>query len=104
MMTGHTNIVNIIKILQKHFKSYRTTGQINFCKYTKIIEKYQKYGIIYTEIPNGTKKINIINNNNYDDYGIMYNMNGELYEGYYKSNVKDGYGILNSESEGVIVK
>ena len=86
------------------YKLYRTTGQIDFCKYTKIIEKYQKYGIIYIEIPNGTKKINIIKNNNYDDYGIMYNMNGELYEGYYKSNARDGYGILNSQTEGKIVK
>ena len=31
-------------------------------------------------------------------------MNGELYEGYYKSYARDGYGILNSQSEGTIIK
>ena len=86
------------------YKIYKTSGEVEICKCTKIIEKYQKYGVICIEVPNGTKTINIIKNNNFDDYGIMYNINGELYEGYYKSNVKDGYGILNSQSEGVIVK
>ena len=86
------------------FKSCDATGEIRFCKYTKIIENYQKFGVVYVEIPNGTKRINIIKNNNYDDFGIMYNSNGELYEGYYTSNARHGYGILNSQSEGIISK
>jgi len=39
----------------------------------------------------------LIKNNNFDDYGIRYDINGELYEGYYLSGYKNGYGILNSE-------
>jgi solute carrier family 50 protein (sugar transporter) len=50
-------------------------------------------------MPNGTKKINVVKNNNFDDYGLMYNINGEFYEGYYLSNVRHGYGILNSQVE-----
>ena len=46
----------------------------------------------------------VLKNNNYDDYGIEYNINGELYEGYYLSHARSGYGIFNSQSEGLIVK
>ena len=81
------------------FKLYAISGQVEFCLYNKIIEKYQKYGLYCIDMPNGTKKINIIKNNNFDDYGLMYNINGEFYEGYFLSNVRHGYGILNSQSE-----
>ena len=84
------------------YKLYALSGQIEFCLYNKIIEKYQKYGLYYIEIPNGTKRINIIKNNNFDDYGLMYNINGEFYEGYYLSNVKHGYGILHSQAENKV--
>ena len=81
------------------FKLYALSGQVEFCIYTKIVDKYQKYGVYYIEMPNGTKKINVVKNNNFDDYGLMYNINGEFYEGYYLSNVRHGYGILNSQAE-----
>ena len=81
------------------FKLYALSGQVEFCLYTKIVDKYQKYGVYYIEMPNGTKKINVVKNNNFDDYGLMYNINGEFYEGYYLSNVRHGYGILNSQAE-----
>ena len=81
------------------FKLYALSGQKEFCLYTRIIDKYQKYGVYYIEMPNGTKKINVVKNNNFDDYGLMYNINGEFYEGYYLSNVRHGYGILNSQAE-----
>ena len=82
------------------FKLYAISGQIEFCLYTKIIDKYQKYGVYYIEMPNGTRKINIIKSNNFDDYGLMYNINGEFYEGYFLSNIRHGYGIFNSRAEG----
>ena len=81
------------------YKLYLISGEIDFCYYNKIIDKYQKYGVNQIEFPNGTKKINIIKNNNWDDYGIMYNMNGELYEGYHLSNHRHGFGILKSITE-----
>ncbi len=81
------------------FKLYTISGQIQFCFYNKIIEKYQKYGVYLIEMTNGTKKINIIKNNNFDDYGLTYNINGEFYEGYYLSNYRHGYGILKSEAD-----
>ena len=81
------------------FKLYALSGQKEFCLYTKIVGGYQKYGVYYIEMPNGTKKINVVKNNNFDDYGLMYNINGEFYEGYYLSNVRHGYGILNSQAE-----
>jgi hypothetical protein len=86
------------------YKMYDNSGETTFCFYNKIIDKYQKYGVSLIEMPNGTKKINIIKNNNYDDYGLSYNINGEFYEGYHLSNAKNGYGILNSQAEGKIVK
>ena len=73
------------------YKICEISGEIEFCYFNKIIDKYQKYGVVHIEYPNGTKKINIIKNNNYDDYGIMYDVNGDFYEGYYLSNVKHGY-------------
>jgi len=79
------------------FKFYADSGQIEFCLYNKIIDKYQKYGIYRIERTNGTIEINIIKNNNFDDFGIRYDINGELYEGYYLSGYKHGYGILKSE-------
>ena len=81
------------------FKLYAISGQVEFCLYNKIIEKYQKYGLYYIEKPNGTIQINVIKNNNFDDYGIMYNINGEFYEGYYLGNARHGYGIFNSQAE-----
>ena len=81
------------------FKLYSNSGQIDFCQYTKIIDKYQKYGIYLTERINGTKDIKIMKNNNFDDYGIKYDINGELYEGYYLSGYRHGYGILKSENK-----
>ena len=84
------------------YKLYAISGQVEFCLYNKIIEKYQKYGLYYIEKPNGTKQINIIKNNNFDDYGLIYNINGELYEGYFLSNTKHGYGIFNSQAENKI--
>ena len=86
------------------YKLYTIKGEIVFCLYNKIIKDYQKYGVYYIEKPNGTKKINIIKNNNFDDYGLMYNINGEFYEGYYLSNYRHGYGILKSEAEDRIKK
>ena len=86
------------------YKLYEISGEVEMCVYNKIVNKYQKYGVSYIEMINGTKKINIIKNNNYDDFGIMYNVNGEFYEGYYQSNARHGYGILNCQSEGKIVK
>ena len=58
------------------FKLYAISGQIEFCLYTKIVDKYQKYGVYYIEMPNGSRKINIIKSNNFDDYGLIYNING----------------------------
>ena len=81
------------------FKFYNISGEIQFCLYNSIIENYQKYGLSQIILPNGIKRINFIKNNNFDDYGIEYNSNGELYEGYYLSGAKHGYGILNSESK-----
>ena len=81
------------------FKLYSLSGQIEFCRYTKIVDKYQKYGVYQIEMTNGTKRINIVKNNNFDDYGLMYNINGEFYEGYHLSNRRNGYGILRSEIE-----
>ena len=81
------------------YKLYALSGQVEFCLYNKIIEKYQKYGLYYIDKPNGTKQINIIKNNNFDDYGLVYNINGEFYEGYHLSNTKHGYGIFNSTAE-----
>ena len=86
------------------YKLYDISGESTFCYYNKIINRYQKYGVAVYDMPNGTKRINIIKNNNYDDYGISYNIDGELYEGYYLSNAKNGYGILNSQAEGKIIK
>ena len=86
------------------FKLYALSGQIEFCLYNKIVDKYQKYGLYLIDMPNGTKKINMIKNNNFDDYGIMYNINGEFYEGYHLSGVRHGYGIMNSHAENKIKK
>ena len=86
------------------YKICEISGEIEFCYFNKIIDKYQKYGVVHIEYPNGTKKINIIKNNNYDDYGIMYDVNGDFYEGYYLSNVKHGYGILNSQGQSKITE
>ena len=86
------------------FKLFYLTGAAQTCFYNKIIDGYQKYGVSKTEFPNGTKIINIIKNNNSDDYGLMYNINGEVYEGYYLSGAKHGYGILNSLVENKITK
>jgi len=71
--------------IEEIFKLYTNFGQVEFCLYTKIIDKYQKYGIYRIERSNGTKEINLIKNNNLDDYGIRYDIKGELYEGYYLS-------------------
>ena len=84
------------------FKYYGSSGTIKSCIYYKIVDKYQKYGISCIEKANGTKKIRLIKNNNFDDYGIIYGINGELYEGYHLSGVKHGYGILNSQIENKI--
>ena len=86
------------------YKICEISGEIEFCYFNKIIDKYQKYGVVHIEYPNGTKKINIIKNNNYDDYGIMYDVNGDFYEGYYLSNVKHGYGIFNSQGQSKITE
>ena len=53
---------------------------------------------------NGTKRIWLIKDNNFDDYGMMYDINGEFYEGYYLGGVKHGYGILNSQAQDKIRK
>ena len=37
------------------YKLYAISGQVEFCLYNNIIEKYQKYGLYYIEKPNGTK-------------------------------------------------
>ena len=50
------------------YKLYEISGEFEMCVYNKIINKYQKYGVSYIEMINGTKKINIIKNNNYDDF------------------------------------
>ena len=84
------------------YKLYTISGQIEFCFFNTIVDKYQKYGFYQIERTNGKKKINVIKNNNFDDYGIEYNINGELYEGYYLSNVKNSYGILKSGNKNQI--
>ena len=84
------------------FKLYGLSGQIDICIYTKIKEKYQKNGVYFIEYTNGTKKIYLVKNNNFDDYGIIYNINGEFYEGYNLSGEKHGYGIFNSQAENKI--
>ena len=84
------------------YKQYGRLGGIESCIYYKIVDKYQKYGLSSEETSNGTKKIKFIKNNNFDDYGITYNINGELYEGYHLSGVKHGYGILNSQIDNKI--
>ena len=81
------------------FKLYTISGQVEFCYYNKIIDKYQKYGVYQIDMPNGSRRINVIKNNNFDDYGLMYNINGEFYEGYYLSNYRHGYGIFESFAE-----
>ena len=96
--SGHYKFTRNNKGIEEIFKLYGNNGQIEFCLYTKIIDIYQKYGIYRIERTNGTKEINLINNNNFDDYGIKYDINGELYEGYYLSLYRHGYGILKSEN------
>ncbi len=55
------------------YKLYCLSGQIDFCYYNKIIEKYQKNGLYYGELINGTKRIWFIKDNNFDDFGLTYN-------------------------------
>ena len=86
------------------YKLYCLSGQIDFCYYNKIIEKYQKNGLYYGELINGTKRIWFIKDNNFDDFGLTYNINGEFYEGYHLSGVKHGYGIFSSQAENKIRK
>lgn len=84
------------------FKLYTLSGQIKICIYNKIKESYQKNGVCFIEYTNGTKKIYEVKKNNFDDYGIVYNLNGEFYEGYNLRGVKHGYGIYNSQVENKI--
>ena len=100
--SGAFKLAKIDRDTTQAFKLYTLSGQVEFCKYTKIIDKYQKNGLYYIEMTNGTKKINIVKSNNFDDYGIMYNINGEFYEGYHLSGVRHGYGIMNSHAENKI--
>jgi hypothetical protein len=95
---GSYKLVNDLKLKQT-YKFFSITGQIEFCHYNNIIENYQKNGVYYIELPNGTKKIFNVKNNNFDGFGIMYNANGEYYEGYHLSGVRHGYGIFNSKAE-----
>ena len=81
------------------YKLYSLSGQIIFSMFNKIIDDYQKNGLCYVEYTNGTKEIYFVKNNNFDDYGIQYNFNGEFYEGYFLSRAKHGFGIFNSLSE-----
>ena len=84
------------------YKLYGLSGQTEFCFYNKIIDSYQKSGVLFAEMTNGTKEIYLIKDNNCDDYGLTYNINGELYEGYHLSGVKHGFGIFNSQAENKI--
>ena len=86
------------------FKHYDRLGSIETCIYYKIVDKYQKYGLSFKEMLDGTKKIRFVKNNNFDDYGIIYNINGELYEGYHLNGVKHGYGILSCQIDNKIQK
>ena len=81
------------------YKLYSLSGQIIFSMFNKIIDDYQKNGLCYVEYTNGTKEIYFVKNNNFDDYGIQYNFNGEFYEGYFLSRAKHGFGIFESLSE-----
>ena len=98
---GAYKLINDLKS-KEIFKFFSISGQIEFCYYNNIIETYRKNGIYYIELPNGTKKIFNVKNNNFDEFGIMYNVNGEFYEGYHLSGVRHGYGIFNSPAEGKI--
>ena len=94
------NNLNITEV----FKLYTINGQIEFCLHNKIINRNQKYRVYQIEEANGNKTINIIKNNNFDGYELMYNINGEFYEDYYLSNCRHGYGILKSETENITTK
>ena len=88
--------------IMESYKLYGLSGQIDCFIYTKIIDDYQKNGVCCAEMTNGTKRIYVIKNNNLDDYGLMYNINGEFYEGYFLSGVRHGYGVFNSQAENRI--